>query len=246
MVAACMSGHAEVVMYLFDHGDDVNRKMEAGLTRLFFSFLRNQLDIADFLFRNRAKVDVAAEKERTVHYVAEKESTEPLHYACRVGQADAARILLEHGAQVEARSVYDETPLTCAAEPGHLSTMMVLVEIWRGSDGWVLSLAAQGGDVAAVRWLLEYAKTDRDFTEAPMMSAFESGNPDVVEFLLDSGLDGDWDENPLEEAGRNFRVGIIELILGRPLESVVKGLNCFDATLAEGRRHVYASYIYLV
>ncbi|KAI9345467.1 ankyrin repeat-containing domain protein [Zopfochytrium polystomum] len=232
MVAACMTGQAEVIEYLLDHDVDVNGKLEGGMTPIFYAVLLNRLDIAEVLFWNGANLDATTHQDRTLlHLVAEKGNAEaikwllqhaaendarddmnmtPLHHACNGGHADAARVLLAYGAEVNERDDNDQTPLVHAVWSGHLAAMMVLVEhgvnltAASDQDKSALSLAAQEGNLGGVRWL--------------------SGSPEVAEFLLDNGLvKGNLAYDWLEQAARFGEVEIVEMILSRLPERVFSG-----------------------
>ena len=56
----------------------------------------------------------------------------PLHYVARNGHIEIARLLLQNGAGVNAKSKYDTTPLHCSAENGHVDILHLLVE--NGAD----------------------------------------------------------------------------------------------------------------
>src|SRR5688500_9330557 len=53
--------------------------------------------------------------------------TTPLHVAARQGHPEVARLLLENGAQVDARSGDESTPLHLAAQYGHDAVIKVLI-----------------------------------------------------------------------------------------------------------------------
>jgi ankyrin repeat protein len=54
----------------------------------------------------------------------------PLHFAAEHGHAEVARVLLEHGADIEAKHI--ETSLHYAAKRGHEEVVRVLLE--HGAD----------------------------------------------------------------------------------------------------------------
>jgi hypothetical protein len=63
----------------------------------------------------------------------------PLHFAAMIGHVEIARLLLQNGAEVNARSKYGTTPLHSAAFQGHVDILHLLVE--NGAD-----LEAQSND----------------------------------------------------------------------------------------------------
>jgi ankyrin repeat protein len=56
----------------------------------------------------------------------------PIHHAARNGDTEVVRLLIEHGADVNARNPRGHTVLYCAGGHGHLATLQLLLE--SGSD----------------------------------------------------------------------------------------------------------------
>ena len=57
-----------------------------------------------------------------------QEARTPLHKAVCGGHIDIVRLLVENGAEVNARDGNDETPLHKAAERGYIEVVRLLVE----------------------------------------------------------------------------------------------------------------------
>lgn len=96
----------------------------------------------------------------------------PLHYAAFFGQPEAAKLLIERGADLEARSTnrefaLDAAPLHSAVAARERGTIEVLLDA--------------GADVNAVQ--------HGGFT--PLLEAAQTGQADVVELLLERGADPD-------------------------------------------------------
>lgn len=90
-----------------------------------------------------------------------------LNQAALAGNLDRANDLLRKGANVNGRGMHDMTPIMSAARGGHLK----LVE----------HLVAQGADV-----------NSHNDSGSALMWAVNSGNEDLVSFLLRSGANAKW------------------------------------------------------
>jgi len=91
----------------------------------------------------------------------------PLYAASLSGQVDSARVLLDHGADVNAKATgySDLTPFHCAVYQGHLDLTQFFLE--------------QGANLNV-----------RDSTqETPLYSALDRGHPEIARVLLDHGAD---------------------------------------------------------
>ena len=96
----------------------------------------------------------------------------PLHYAAFFGQPDAARLLVERGADLEARSTneqfaLDAAPLHSASAAGQLEVCRVLLEA--GAD---VNAVQHGGYTA-------------------LLDAAANKNRELFDFLLERGADRD-------------------------------------------------------
>ncbi len=114
------------------------------------------------------------------------------------GQLDVVKLLLDRGADVNARDSRGYTPLLSASEMGHLDIVKQLLEGGadvnaRDSHGYTpLLLASQMGYLDVVKHLLEKgadvnAKRHKGFTA--LMVASRVGYLDFVKLLLDKGAD---------------------------------------------------------
>lgn len=122
----------------------------------------------------------------------------PLHLAAFFGKGDAARLLLNKGASVTARSTNSmaNTPLHAAAAGQHPELVKLLLD--RGANanaqqhgGWApLHSAAQNGDLASARALID-AGADvsirADNNQKPLDMALTGARQAMVEFLEANG-----------------------------------------------------------
>lgn len=148
---AAKSGHVAIVRMLLDAGSQIDNKNEDGETALHVAAENGQTKVVRELVR-RHKLLIPDENE---------ESNTPLHLACLEGHADVVKVLLEHGAEVEARNTSLWTPLDCASAKGHVYCVHLLLDYDAPLDPLdktkttPLQLAAREGHVAVTKLLLE-------------------------------------------------------------------------------------------
>jgi len=119
----------------------------------------------------------------------------PLYAASLNGQVDSARVLLDHGADVNAKATgYSNlTPFHCAVYEGHLE----LTQFFLG-QGANLNVRAS-------------------IQDTPLYSALDQGHPEIARILLDHGADpnvkGQGDSTPYQVATRRGYHDIAQLLL---------------------------------
>lgn len=123
----------------------------------------------------------------------------PLHLVATYGaDRSVVAVLLERGADIDARDNYGDTPLHTAIASDRLDVLVILLE--------------NGADIEA-----------RDgFGHAPLHIATRASKPAVVEVLLDFGADieatNDYDNTPLEEASEHGDAATMSVLLDRGAE----------------------------
>ena len=162
----------------------------------------------------------------------------PLHLAAQEGHVDLARMLLDKGAEVDARDAKGETPLHRATEKGHTDVAGLLLA--RGADvnatskngATALHWAASEGHRDVAQLLLDAGADVRAGSEdgwTPLNAAAWNGHHDVARSLLDAGADvraGDEDDStPLHSAARRGHQDVAQLLLdaGADLRAEDKG-----------------------
>ncbi|KAK4336940.1 hypothetical protein RND71_043512 [Anisodus tanguticus] len=125
---AAREGHEEMVALLLTEGADINAiTEETHETALTLACCGGFLEVADFLIRAGADIELGANT--------------PLMESAQEGHLDLCKLLIENGANVNARSANDleikaeggRTALMKAARAGRLNSVKVLVEHFRGA-----------------------------------------------------------------------------------------------------------------
>jgi ankyrin repeat protein len=155
--------------------------------------------------------------------------------ATRNGYEEVVKLLLNNGAELEAKSNDGPTPLLSAASNGHAAIVKLLID--NGAEleakdyyGWTaLSLAANNGHEALVKLLLEKgAKLEAKEVHAgtPLLLAASSGHMAIVKLLIDNGAEleakSDDGRDPLLSAASNGHREIVKLLLDNGADLEVK------------------------
>ena len=126
------------------------------------------------------------------------DSRTPLHAAFRGGQLECMRVLLEHGAAVDARDDVDTAVVHLASEHGQPETLHLVLR--HGADvnardywEWTpLHFACYLGNTEVAQLVLEYGadvNTQSYSNRTPLFVASEHGNLELVQLLLGHGAD---------------------------------------------------------
>jgi ankyrin repeat protein len=234
-----------------DYGFSSWRALKAEITR-------RQTGNAAFFFEACVKGDVEALREllatdpslvRTDRPQSRHRGWTGLHSAAQEGHVDAVRLLLEHGADPNAREEGDNTyPLHWAAAYGHLEAVRALLDAGGDVDGFgdvheldVIGWAAKGGDSAVVSLLLERGARHHIF------SAISVGDPELIRNLVEENpevLDRrmsrfEHGQTALQFAISRKRYDILELLieLGADLDAEDKnGRTALATAMLEGDR----------
>jgi ankyrin repeat protein len=171
---ACESGGAAVVEHLLKAGVNPNATSQLGETALHTCAHNGNVDAAKVLLARGAKVD-AGDSWR---------GQTPLMWAAAQGHAAMVRVLVEAGADVNARSTVVTWERQRTAEPR---------DKWLPPGGFTaLLLAARAGSVDAVKVL---AASGADINEidpeshTALVLALMNGEFDVAGALIDAGAD---------------------------------------------------------
>jgi cytohesin len=177
---------------------------------------------------NLIKVQTALENGANPNAKNNNNGSTPLHIAAYKGHVEIVKILLDRGADLNAKDNTGHAPLHWAAIEGHVDVVRVLLD--RGANPNAknntghtpLHNAAYFGHVEIVKILLDRGAdlNAKDNTgHAPLHWAAIEGHVDVVRVLLDRGANPNAKNNtghtPLHNAAYFGHVEIVKLLLER-------------------------------
>ncbi|HLR12315.1 MAG TPA: ankyrin repeat domain-containing protein [Burkholderiaceae bacterium] len=145
---AIANDRADVVKRLLEDGADANAVGTSGQPPIMFAIREGAWEVYDILLRHpdTAYNAINVNRETPLMYLAVIGETEraqdiirrgamvnrpgwtPLHYAASTGKVDTTKMLLEHGADVDARSPDGTTPLMMAAYSGSEAVVRLLLD----------------------------------------------------------------------------------------------------------------------
>jgi len=186
----------------------------AGVSLLMHSLYRGHRDLAQLIASRKKALDIfeatslgrldrlkqclgeGCIRDRAAINSHSKDGFTALHFACFLGQPEAARLLLESGAAVDAVAANPThvMPLHSAATARNLEAARLLLERGapsivnaRQQGGWVpIHAAAQNGDRPMVELLLKHRadpKLTNDDGKTPAMIAREKGHEKIATLL---------------------------------------------------------------
>ena len=158
LMVAAKTGNPDIVRMLIEHGADVNAKgQDYGETALVWAAQEDHAEAVHVLVQHGADVNARTaelrhEKDRFglegVLTILPHGSWTPLMYAARQGSIDAARALMDEGANVNLTDPDGTTALVLAIINGHYDTAAMLTE--RGADPNITDSSGMGALYAAV------------------------------------------------------------------------------------------------
>jgi ankyrin repeat protein len=175
-----------------------------GVSLLMHCVYRGRRDLAELIASKKKSLDIfeaasIGRRDRLKEYPGNspainsrsKDGFTALHFACFFGQPEAARLLIESGAAVDAVAANPTQvmPLHSAASSRNLEAARLLIEHGapinaRQQSGWVpIHAAAQNGDRAMVELLLQHhadPKLTNDQGKTPAMVAREKGHEEIA------------------------------------------------------------------
>ncbi|XP_015377737.1 PREDICTED: ankyrin repeat domain-containing protein 17-like isoform X3 [Diuraphis noxia] len=217
LVEACHDGDVGAVRKLLTEGRSVHETSEEGESLLSLACSAGYYELAQVLLAMQANVE-----DRGI-----KGDCTPLMEAASSGFVEIVRLLLAHGAVVNALSSTGNTPLMYACAGGHVDTVKELlnyganVEDHNENGHTPLMEAASAGHVPVAKILLEHGAGinthSNEFKESALTLACYKGHLEMVRFLLAAGADQEHktDEmhTALMEASMDGHVEVARLLL---------------------------------
>ena len=129
LVAALAGRHFQTAKLLHHNGAHVNVAGRSGRAPLHSAAWYGDLEMVQVLLDYKANVNVQDPVNWTpIHYVSRGFRTQPAPHNIRQLFPDVARLLLEHGADPNARTNFGQTPLYLATADGTAEVVRVLLE----------------------------------------------------------------------------------------------------------------------
>jgi cytohesin len=235
---ASLNGNEKIVSLLLEKGADVNAKTNYGATPLHEACMKGNEDVVSLLLEKGADVNAKMDNGVTPLHEACKKRNEfvpsmdtPLHWPSFIGNENVVWLLLDKGADVNAKTNDGDTPLHLACRNRNEDVVSLLLE--KGADvnakldhgDTLLHRACMKGNEAFVSLLLDRGadvNAKMDDGETPLHRACMKGNEAFVSLLLEKGADVnakmDNGVTPLHEAcmNRNIMYGneaVVSLLL---------------------------------
>ncbi len=249
LVLAAREDHLDCVKLLLDAHADVNQTTHYGWTALLTAVQNRHYKLAAYLLDHGANPNIANNGGWTPLYLAaDNRNIEGGDYPVRdpdMDHLDFIKLLLEHGANVNARVCgIESTPVSCKGDSTETRTVFTMQ--WLYEDGATPFLrAAQSGDVTLMKLLLEHGADPKIATsngDTALMVASgigwvegvtyewsEAENLEAVKMCLDLGLDptavdGDG-RTALHGAAHKGRNDVVQLLVdhGAKLDAMDHG-----------------------
>lgn len=188
LLEAIDDGNMPLVKYFLDQGVDLNQEDENGWFPLAVAAGEGKPDILSLLLAKGAEVNYLNRRGFTALIEAADE-----------GAYDCAKILLDGGADLSLKgSNFKRDALSMAASEGHLDVMQLLLD--KGANMNTTSITSSTNDEGY-----------------PLHEAAEEGNINIVNFLVQSGvkpnLEDDEGRTPLSYAAEEGHKRIVEYLL---------------------------------
>ncbi|KAB8214174.1 ankyrin repeat-containing domain protein [Aspergillus novoparasiticus] len=214
---AAMNGHKEIVELLVHHGADINRQVGGVCTPILGAVGHGNVDVVEYLLTTGVDLDVALEGfwdydplELAAHeghaevvklllrHGVDPNKSSALALATGMGKLEAARVLLEAGANIERICTRNQMDaLFNAVDRGNATVVSLLIEYGanlerRDNDGMTpLAYAAFFRRPEAAEVLLNHGANVNALSQGltALSWAIDEGKVPMVKLLLENGAD---------------------------------------------------------
>jgi ankyrin repeat protein len=184
---AASHGHIQQIKGLLDQGANIDGRNEDGNTPLISAIISHQPDAAVFLLEHGADKSVRSSSGK---------KRPPLFHAIDVGDLGMTQYLLDHGANVNQKSLVGQSYFIDVVQSEKLDVIQLLLRY--GADVHareitgrsIICYAVARGNLELVRLLLGHGADPnaRDITGQAVVSiASNKDQPDLIQLLLSSG-----------------------------------------------------------
>ncbi len=227
LLYAALGGNKQVVEYLVDKGADINAKRSERDRPILHNIARRgDKDMVELLIAKGANVNATANKGAATNT--------PLDHAVLSGHADVAAVLLDHGANPDARGYCSVMPLHRAAQKGRTDLARLLLD-----HGANVNIKGGSIEITPLHWAATHVEVaeflidkgadvnaiDKNLITPLHRAALGSGSK-VAKILIDKGADVNAKDSrgrtPLHDAAGYGNDQMVELLIERGAQVDVK------------------------
>jgi ankyrin repeat protein len=126
--------------------------------------------LAAVFLADAARVRSLLDRHPHLAAAADGRGDQPIHHAARNGDTEVVRLLIEHGADINARNTRGHTVLYCAGGHGHLGTVRLLLDAGADRDA---KFTHDGKTL--MEWLAQYPGDPRYVSITEALRRHEAG-----------------------------------------------------------------------